>query len=82
VTKHARGTATQVRVSGGPGSGLTIVIRKRMPVGDSIGAAAALPGAGVGLVGLRERVALAGGTLATGPDADQFVVEARLPWPA
>jgi signal transduction histidine kinase len=61
---------------------LTIVIRKRMPVGNSIAAAAALPGAGVGLVGLRERVALAGGTLATGPDADQFVVEARLPWPA
>jgi signal transduction histidine kinase len=52
-----------------------------MPVGNRIGAAG-LPGAGIGLVGLAERVALAGGTLASGPDAGQFVVEARLPWPA
>jgi signal transduction histidine kinase len=81
VNKHARGTATQVRISGGPGNGLTVVIRNRLPVSNRIDTAA-LPGAGIGLVGLRERVALAGGTLASGPDADQFVVDARLPWPA
>ena len=80
ATKHAPGTATQVQIGGGPGNGLTIVIRNRLPVGNSIGAA--LPGAGIGLVGLRERVALAGGALVSGPDAGQFVVEARLPWPA
>jgi signal transduction histidine kinase len=81
VTKHAPGTATQVRISGQPGNSLTIAIRNRMPIGNSIDNAA-LPGAGIGLVGLRERVALAGGTLASGPDAGHFVVEARLPWPA
>jgi signal transduction histidine kinase len=80
VNKHARGTATQVQISGRPGNGLTIVIRNRLPMDNSIGAAA-LPGSGIGLVGLRERVALAGGTLASGPDAGQFVVEARLQWP-
>jgi signal transduction histidine kinase len=80
VNKHARGTATQIRISGGPGSGLTIMIRNRLPVANGAGAAP-LPGAGIGLVGLRERVALAGGTLTSGPAADQFVVEARLPWP-
>jgi signal transduction histidine kinase len=81
VSKHARGTATQVRISGGPGDGLTIVIRNRMPVANGIGAAG-LPGSGIGLVGLHERVALAGGALVSGPDAGEFVVEARLPWPA
>jgi len=52
-----------------------------MPVANGIGAPG-LPGSGMGLVGLRERVALAGGTLVSGPNAGEFVVEARLPWPA
>jgi signal transduction histidine kinase len=52
-----------------------------MPVANGTGAVG-LPHSGVGLVGLRERVALAGGSLVCGPDAGQFVVEARLPWPA
>jgi signal transduction histidine kinase len=41
------------------------------------------PGAGLGLVGLAERVGLAGGRLHTGPDdGGGFVVRASLPWPA
>jgi signal transduction histidine kinase len=41
----------------------------------------ALPGSGTGLLGLQERVALAGGTLVHGPDGSgDFVVEAELPW--
>ena len=40
-----------------------------------------LPGAGLGLVGLAERVALAGGSLEHGEDpAGRFVVRATLPW--
>ncbi|MCZ2264917.1 sensor histidine kinase, partial [Isoptericola sp. QY 916] len=44
-------------------------------------------GTGTGLVGLRERATLLGGTLATGPssgpDASRgFTVEAWLPWDA
>ena len=43
--------------------------------------ASGLPGAGTGLIGLAERVELAGGALShgTGPDGD-FVLRAQLPW--
>lgn len=77
VHKHARGAATTVRVSGAPGEGLAIEVRNRLPVGQGV---PTLPGAGTGLVGLRERVTLAGGTIEHGPDGDEFVVRARLRW--
>jgi signal transduction histidine kinase len=52
-------------------------------VGVAAPAALALPGAGTGLVGLAERVALAGGELEHGPDgAGDFVLRATLPWSA
>ena len=38
-------------------------------------------GAGMGLVGLGERVELAGGRVAYGPTGDHFRLEAWLPWP-
>ncbi len=42
-----------------------------------------LPGAGLGLVSLAERVALAGGTLAHGPDGNgDFVLTVMLRWEA
>ena len=77
VAKHARGTATRVRVEGGPGHGLRVEVRNRLPVGVP---AAPLPGSGSGLVGLYERVTLAGRQLRSGPNGDEFVVEARLAW--
>jgi signal transduction histidine kinase len=44
-------------------------------------AGSAIPGAGAGLVGLRERVELVGGRLAHGPTAaGEFNLEAWLPW--
>jgi hypothetical protein len=70
-----------VRITGGPGKALTIAVRNRMPVASGE-AAAGLPGSDIGLVGLREPVALAGGTLVSGPNSGEFVVEARLQWPA
>ena len=79
VTKHARGTAVTVSVSGRAGTGLLVIIRNRRPAGQPAGAA--LPGAGLGLVSLSERVSLAGGTLTHGPGPDgDFVVNAALRW--
>ncbi|UUY03556.1 hypothetical protein LRS13_23275 [Svornostia abyssi] len=62
---------------GAPGDGLALEVRNRLPVGQ---VAPTLPGAGTGLVGLRERVTLAGGEITHGPDGDDFVVRARLRW--
>ncbi|MGC4857755.1 sensor histidine kinase [Micromonospora sp. DT68] len=79
--KHAAGAAVTVDVSGGPGTGLTVAIGNRWPVGSATGNE--LPGAGTGLVGISERVTLAGGRLAYGRDeAGDFRLAAWLPWPA
>ncbi|MFJ6195416.1 sensor histidine kinase [Micromonospora sp. NPDC092111] len=79
--KHAPGAAVAVRLAGGPGEGLTVQIRNPWPVGGPTGPA--LPGAGTGLVGIAERVSLAGGRLEHGRDAatGDFRLAARLPWP-
>jgi signal transduction histidine kinase len=79
IGKHANGTASRVRVNGGPGAGLHVNVRNRKPLHTNAGPH--LPGAGAGLLGLQERVDLAGGTLVHGPDsAGDFVVDAELTW--
>ena len=76
--KHAPAAAVDVTVTGG--DRLVIEIVSRRPVGVAV-AAEPLPGAGSGLIGLGERVALAGGELQHGPDASgDFVLRATLPW--
>jgi len=79
IRKHARGTTGGVRVTGAVDHGLQVSVRNRLPVGPNTGPE--LPGSGAGLIGLQERVTLAGGTLVHGPDgAGDFVVHAELPW--
>ena len=79
IGKHASGTASQVRVTGARGAGLHVTVRNRKPLHAGIGPV--LPGAGAGLLGLQERVDLAGGTLVHGPDSSgDFVVDADLTW--
>jgi signal transduction histidine kinase len=79
MCKHASGTATWVRVTGAPGVGLHVSVRNRQPIRAAAGLA--LPGSGTGLLGLQERVALAGGTLVHGPDGSgDFVVDAEFQW--
>jgi signal transduction histidine kinase len=79
IGKHARGTAGRVRVTGAADSGLHVNVRNRLSVHGHT--APALPGSGAGLLGLQERVTLAGGVLVHGPDGSgDFVVDAELPW--
>ncbi|MGF0118382.1 sensor histidine kinase [Promicromonospora sp. Marseille-Q5078] len=78
--RHAPGAAVRVAVSTAPGE-------VRVRVTDDGAAAGAVPpegiGTGTGLVGLRERATLLGGTLDAGPDGSGgFAVEAWLPWDA
>ncbi|MFF5052154.1 sensor histidine kinase [Micromonospora sp. NPDC000663] len=79
--KHAAGATVTVDLAGGPGVGLSVAISNRWPVGTPAGGT--LPGAGTGLVGITERVTLAGGRVAYGrDDAGDFRLAASLPWPA
>ncbi|MFG2102558.1 sensor histidine kinase [Micromonospora echinaurantiaca] len=79
--KHAAGAAVTVDLAGAPGDGLTVEIRNRWPVGGVTDPE--IPGAGTGLVGIAERVHLAGGRLEYGrDDTGDFRLAAWLPWPA
>ncbi|GGL89461.1 sensor histidine kinase [Micromonospora yangpuensis] len=78
--KHAPGVVATVALTGGPADGLTIEIRNRWPVGGPV--APEIPGTGTGLVGIAERVSLAGGRLTHGrDDTGDFHLTAWLPWP-
>ncbi|MEU6075840.1 histidine kinase [Micromonospora sp. NPDC047074] len=77
--KHAAGQPAQVTLRGGPGVGLEIDVRNALaserttPPGWSGGA---------GLVGLTERVHLAGGRLDHQMIGGEFRLHASIPWPA
>jgi signal transduction histidine kinase len=72
--KHAVGQPVEVRLGGGE--------EVRVEVTNPVGRAAGTPGSGTGLVGLAERVQLAGGTLGHGLSDGAFRLVATLPWPA
>lgn len=74
--KHAAGRPVAVSLTGSPGSSLIVLVTN--PLGPGAGA----PASGTGLVGVRERVSLAGGTLSAGPAGDLFSLRATLPWDA
>lgn len=81
AAKHAAGAPVRVRVTAADGQGLTVSVRNGHPP-QPVPNGSSLPWAGAGLLGLRERVTLAGGTLTVGPDpSGDFVVEATLTWP-
>jgi signal transduction histidine kinase len=81
VRKHAPGCAVELSVSGAYGSGLTIEVRNRMPLGGPL--AVSIPGTGTGIVGLIERATLAGGRLEHGRTGDgDYRLWAWLPWTA
>jgi len=75
VHKHARGAATEVSVDS-IGNAVRVLVINQRPVS----AGTMLPGSGAGLIGLRERVDLLGGSITSGPtDAGGWRVAARLP---
>jgi signal transduction histidine kinase len=78
--KHAPGEPVQVVVDGRPGGGLLIDIRN--PVVNGQAAGPVIGGSGTGLIGLTERVRLAGGELDHQATDGEFRLSARLPWPA
>jgi signal transduction histidine kinase len=73
--KHAPGAPVRVAVTGCAEEGLVV------EVGNPLGGGGSTPGAGAGLVGITERVHLAGGRLEHGPTpAGDFHLRAWLPW--
>lgn len=79
VRKHAPGTAVTVDVAGSPDDGLVIGVRNAAPVGPA--APQSLPASGLGLLGLAERAALAGGRISHGTDpGGGYAVRAWIPW--
>lgn len=78
AAKHSPTATVNLGVYGCRGDGLTMTVsnlRRPAPLPGSAGA-------GLGLVGMRERVALAGGELMVRDEHRRFTLEAWLPWPA
>ncbi|WCN04467.1 sensor histidine kinase [Streptomyces sp. M92] len=75
AAKHAPGAPVSVRVDHRPDETVVSVVNERPRNGGSPSAT----GSGAGLIGLDERVRLAGGTLRAGPSRGGFGVHARLP---
>ncbi|WP_313811269.1 histidine kinase [Glutamicibacter sp.] len=78
--KHAQGAPVVVSIAGEAGEGLALRVTNGAAPED---AAVHLPGSGLGLVALRERVELLSGKVNYGTTADgEFEIAAWLPWEA
>lgn len=78
--KHAPDTLITVSIGGSPGNGITASVRNPLRLGDD---RLKTPDSGLGLIGLAERTALAGGKLSHDITPDRgFLLRAWLPWPA
>jgi len=77
--KHAPLAAVETTVSGAPGSGVVVEVVSRPPLAQL--GREAIPGAGAGLIGLAERIQLAGGRLEHGhTETGDYRLWAWLPW--
>lgn len=76
--KHAAGAPVTIELAGRAGDALVITVSNPAPTAS----AHAPPGAGLGLVGMAERVDVLGGRLEHGPaETGGYRVRAQLPWP-
>jgi signal transduction histidine kinase len=84
--KHAPGSTVEVTVDGAPDRGLDVAVTSWLPVnrpvpGDGSNGTPGAHGTGTGLIGLRERAALAGGHLDAAVTGDRrFRLSGWLPW--
>lgn len=80
--RHAPGEPLNLMLSGKPGKEIHVSARNRLVSNNSeAGAPEALPSSGLGLVGLGERLRLAGGDLLIDDATNgEFHMEAWLPW--
>jgi signal transduction histidine kinase len=86
--KHAPGATVTVTVSGSAEDGLTVAVANPAVLAGAGSEGmtspghlrSAVPGAGLGLVGLRERAKLAGGTVETSGQGGAFELRGWLPW--
>lgn len=77
IRKHAAGAPAQVRIVYGA-EDITLTVRNGAAT-SPLDAALAGTGSGTGLLGLRQRVELVGGTFRAGPCPAGFELQARLP---
>ncbi|WP_203568549.1 sensor histidine kinase [Aestuariimicrobium ganziense] len=79
--KHAPNAKLTLDLAGGPGRGLTITGRNPLDRSLRRGDALAVPGSGVGLLGLRERAQITGGRIRHAVlDDGTFELTVWLPW--
>ncbi|WP_189329573.1 sensor histidine kinase [Actinoplanes ianthinogenes] len=74
VRKHAPGSSVEARLTFAPDA-VALSVRNHGPAGPPITGLSS----GYGLIGLRERAELAGGTVRAGPDRDGWLVDVRMP---
>lgn len=75
--KHAPGQPVSIALDGAPGTQLVIDVSNPLGTQPTV-----IPGTATGLIGLTERVRLAGGHLDHQAAAGEFRLRAQLPWPA
>lgn len=75
--KHAPSTPVRVLVDGAPEDGVSIVVANPLPLSSN---GSQLPGAGMGLLGVSERVSRVGGRVSHGPERGDFRLAVWLPW--
>jgi signal transduction histidine kinase len=81
--KHAPRCPVRALVQMSAVDGVVVDLRNPLPRANPAGAEVTLPGAGTGLIGIAERVVLAGGRMEHGTTEDgrEFRLHVWLPWP-